>query len=61
MKEERCSPDENYCNTMIKGLLKNNDTFMAMQLLHEKNDEGFSRNACKTNLIVDVLRGDKLD
>ena len=61
MEENGCSPNDFTYNTIIRGLIGNNEMSRAIQVFHEMVERGFSADASTTELLVDLLANGKLD
>ncbi|GAV70123.1 PPR domain-containing protein [Cephalotus follicularis] len=61
IEENGCSLDGCSYNKFILGLLRNNDTSRAMQLLHEMVDKGYSTDASTAEKLVNMLVVSGLD
>lgn len=61
MEENRCSPNDFTYNTIIRGLIGNNEMSRAIQVFHEMVERGFSADASTAELLVDLLVDGKLD
>ena len=56
-----CTPNDRTYNTIIYGLLKQNETSKAMKYLKIMVDKGFSGNVTVATMLVDLLSSNKVD
>ena len=55
------SPDDRTCNTIIQGLLQQNEIAKAMELIKIMVDKGFSANATTASMLFDLLSANPAD
>ena len=55
------SPDDRTYNTIIQGLLQQNEIAKAMELIKIMVDKGFSANATTASMLVDLLSTNPVD
>uniref|UniRef100_A0A2P2KD19 Pentatricopeptide repeat-containing protein n=1 Tax=Rhizophora mucronata TaxID=61149 RepID=A0A2P2KD19_RHIMU len=59
MEDYGCLPDSWSYNIMIQGLLRNNDSTSAIQLLNEMVRKGFSADLSTADMLVNLASNDE--
>ena len=61
MDGNHLSPNECTYNTIIQGLLQQNETAKALELIKIMVDKGFSANATIASMVLDLLSANPVD